>query len=373
MPFSFLPHRLISRRPSAGTIIVALALGWMAFISYMHYMLNVHKGFAAGSPQVVKMGYMPVVANIAAPLLDAVTKENTSLRLESVMFASFADMAEALRNDHIQVAFIIAPLSIVLRQQGENIRVVFIGSRHESTLVGRAKISYTHFSDLAGKTIAVPTRFSGHNLEILRLAEQHGIRNRIRIVEMNPPDMPAALSRGNIDAYFVGEPFAAQTIISNDAKVLQYVEETWPGFVCNLMIMQNAFISSHPEKAAAIVQASVRAGLWAGENPHEAAEILSRYWSQSPSFIEYVLTAPAGRIRYDQYLPLIDELHEIAALMKRFDMTSTTDIEGLVFDTFAKMADTYGINDFASIWMDQRGDALPRTTEMPGEVTTAYE
>jgi hypothetical protein len=43
---------------------------------------------------------------------------------------------------------------------------------------------------------------------------------QLDIVEMNPPDMPSALAIGSLGAYFVGEPFAAQTIRSGKSKVL---------------------------------------------------------------------------------------------------------------------------------------------------------
>ena len=80
-------------------------------------------------------------------------------------------MAEALRNGQIQAAFIIAPLAIVLRQQGEDVRVIYIGNRHESTLVARSELNATKLADLEGKTVAVPMRYSGHNLGILKQLE----------------------------------------------------------------------------------------------------------------------------------------------------------------------------------------------------------
>ena len=61
-------------------------------------------------------------------------------------------MGEALRNDHIQAAFIIAPLSIVLHQQGAGVKLIYIGNRHESTLVYRKDLTCNSFADLAGKS-----------------------------------------------------------------------------------------------------------------------------------------------------------------------------------------------------------------------------
>ena len=83
------------------------------------------------------MGYMPVVTNLAAPLLDHASKDGTGLSFEALKFSSFSEMGESLRNGHIHAAFIIAPLSIVLHQQDAGVKLVYIGNRHESTLVYR--------------------------------------------------------------------------------------------------------------------------------------------------------------------------------------------------------------------------------------------
>lgn len=326
-------------------VIPALALGWMVLISWAHYILNMD----SGDIRTVKMGYMPVVANISCPLMDAAAKNNPNLRMEAVKFSSFADMGEALRNGHIQAAFIIAPLSIVLKQQGEDIKVVFIGSRHESTLVGRTDLPYTDFRDLAGKTIAVPMRYSGHHLALLRLADEHGVKNQVHIVEMNPPDMASALATGALDAYFVGEPFAAKTVMAGKAKVLQYVEASWPDFICNLMIMKAEFIRSHPKIAAKVVETAVRAALWAEKHPLEAAKIAAAYWNQPLSLVEYVFSTPKGRFRFDRYLPKMEEMQYMADLMALYGLAGGAGIEGIVDDTLVKQADTGGIEGFDTI------------------------
>jgi NitT/TauT family transport system substrate-binding protein len=165
---------------------------WVALISGLHWWLN----FDHGHRKIVKMGYMPVITNMAAPLLDYASAEGDGIRFKALKFSSFAEMGEALRNDEIQVAFIIAPLSIVLRQQGVDVKVVYIGNRHESTLVTRNDLNIQNIHELAGKSVAVPMRFSGHNLSLLRLMEENNMRGEINIVELNPPDMAAALDDG---------------------------------------------------------------------------------------------------------------------------------------------------------------------------------
>ncbi len=325
--------------------ITALMLGWLVLISFLHFRLN----FDHGKRRVISMGYMPVITNLACPLLDYATKDQGDIRFNAMKFSSFAEMAEALRNNKIQVAFMIAPLSVVLRQQGEDVKVIYIGNRHESTLVTRKNLNIEKLSDLAGKTLAVPMRYSGHNLSILQLMEQQGLSGQIHIVEMNPPDMASAMAVGSLDAYYVGEPFAAQTVKSGDAKVLYYVEDVWKYFICNLMVVRQSFIENEPETVKMLVQGAARSGLWAKAHTQEAAKIASKYWNQPVELVEYALSTPPNRIVYDRFVPKQDELQDIADLMLKFGLIKSGDIEGLAEPRFAQDADLQNITDFESI------------------------
>lgn len=296
------------------------------------------------------MGYMPVITNLAAPLLDyASSNSDAKVRFKALKFASFAEMAEALRNNEIQAAFIIAPLSIVLRQQGEDVKVVSIGNRHESTMVVDKKIGAKSLVDLSGKTIAVPMRYSGHNLGILKAISEAGLEGEINIVEMNPPDMASALSSGALDGYFVGEPFAAQTLKSGAADLLFYAENIWPGFICNLVLVRQELIQQDEKTVDYLVEGAVRSGLWAQKNLAKAADIASRYWGQPVDLVEYALDTPEGRIVYDRYIPIRKELQQLADLMVRYNLSTTSNINGLVDDRFARRANIDGIGDVASI------------------------
>ena len=342
-----MPFDLAAGLSSRTFRLTALTLGWLLLISWLHYRLNIHE-----SPRrIVRLGYMPVITNLAAPLLDyASARSDSAVRFRAIKFASFAEMAEALRNDEIQAAFIIAPLSIVLRQQGEGVKVVYIGNRHESTLVARKDLSIKNFRDLAGHTVAVPMRFSGHNLSLLHMIDEMGLQDQINIVEMNPPDMASALASGSLDAYFVGEPFAAQTLKANVSDLVLYVESTWPGFICNLLLVQQAFIKTDTAAVQTLVQGAVRSGLWARRYREEAVEIASRYWGQPKDLVAYAMNTPVDRIVFDRYVPIKAELQKMADLMKKYGLVKSAVIDGLIDAHFAKQADTSDLTaDIASI------------------------
>lgn len=326
--------------------LFVLALGWLIFITVLHFSINTDRE----ARQMIKLGYMPVITNLAAPLLDYASSENNHLmRFQAIKFASFAEMAEALRNGDIQAAFIIAPLSIVLRQQGEDVKVVYIGNRHESTMVARKELQVKAIQDLSGKTIAVPMRYSGHNLGLLRLIADAGLEDKIRVVEMNPPDMASALASGSLDAYFVGEPFAAQTLKAGVADRLFYVEEFWPNFICNLLLVKEQFIQKDPSAVKRLVEGAVRSGLWAQQHPDQAAQIASRYWGQPKDLVAYALNTPDKRIVFNRFIPDQAEMQQIADLMVRFGLIQKNNTEGLVDSQFAQQADQTGVTDLASI------------------------
>lgn len=341
---SSLPKAWNTKR-KAALLVFGFALGWLLLISTFHYWLNVDRDTRI----IIKMGHMPVIANLACPLLDKASQANTEFHFQAMRFSSFAEIGEALRNGQIQVGFMIAPLSIVLRQQGADVKIPYIGNRHESTFVVRNELQVSTAGDLVGKTVAVPLRFSGHNLCLLQILEKENLTGKVKIVEMNPPDMAAAMVTGALDAYFVGEPFAAKSVKNGNARVFKYVEELWPGFICNLMVVRNDLIQSHPEIVKTLVTGAARSGLWASRNPSEAAKIAAAFWNQSAELIEYAISTPPGRVDFGSFVPKENEIQRFADLMVHFKLIPTNDISGLVYDKFAHEADVSGITDFTSI------------------------
>jgi NitT/TauT family transport system substrate-binding protein len=193
-------------------------------------------------------------------------------------------------------------------------------------------------SDIAGKTIAIPIRYSGHFLALKRYLREHGLdRSGVNIVEVSPPEMPAALASSEIDGYFVGEPFASEALAGGAAKRFLDVESVWPKFICNVLIVREELIREHPKWVRQLVATAARSGIWAGGHVDEAVEIVSRYWGQDPGDILYAFSHPPGRFRFDLYVPVPEELNEMFQEMRREGLTGTDiDACAMVEDRFAK-------------------------------------
>ncbi|MBK8595970.1 MAG: ABC transporter substrate-binding protein [Holophagales bacterium] len=294
------------------------------------------------------MGHMPVLSNLSCPILEEAS-QGADVRLSALKFSSFAEMGEAFRNHSIDAAFIIAPLPLVLRSQGVPAKIVYIGNRHESTLVARKELGLARgqFRLLAGRTVAVPLRFSGHALALRRLLRANRMEeSAIRIVEMPPPDMAAALQNGSLDAYFVGEPFAARSVKAGLAGVVEYVEDGWPGFLCNVMIVHDDLIAREPELVRRLVHGAVRASLWAGRNRNQAVAIASRAWGQPNDLLSFAMDTPPGRIVFDRGVPKEAEVRELFDEMVRaglIDAGKAAVVPDVVDGSFARTATGEGL------------------------------
>ncbi len=320
------------------------AAAWVIFISLAHYYLNCR---SVGG-EAARIGYMPVVSNLSVPIMAEAASLNKVPQLEPIKFSSFADMADALRHGQLDAAFMIAPLAIALRQQGVDIKICYIGNRHESTMVVRKDI--VNIRELAGRSVAVPLRYSGHYILLRELCERFGILERVRIVEMNPPDMASALMTRALDGYFVGEPFAAQSVRAGKARVLFDVEELWPGFICNVMVARTRFLEERGDEARRLIGGAARAGMWAKDHLDEAASIAAKWWGQPVETIMFALTGRSGRVLFDRFYPVEEELRGLALRMVRQGLVANDDIDGLIDPRFCPPRKISVINSLKDIF-----------------------
>lgn len=334
-----------SRVASSTAVRLGVAAAvWLLSIGSLHRWRNGE----ADDVRIVRMGHMPVLANLSCPILDEASRGG-DVRFSALKFSSFAEMGEAFRNRSIDAAFIIAPLPIVLRSQGVPAKIVYIGNRHESTLVARKELGLARgqFRLLAGRTVAVPLRFSGHALALRRLLRANGMEeSAIRVVEMPPPDMAAALQNGSLDAYFVGEPFAARSVKAGLADVVEYVEDGWPGFLCNVMIVHDDLIAREPKLVQRLVHGAVRASQWAGRNRSQAVAIASRAWGHPPELLRFAMETPPGRVVFDRSVPRTEEVRELFDEMVKAGLIAADRApraEDVVDDAFARSATSDGL------------------------------
>jgi NitT/TauT family transport system substrate-binding protein len=261
------------------------------------------------------IGYLPVTCHLTCPVTSFASKTTkTSTRFDSMRFSEFPTVVEAIKARKLDATFLLAPLAMVLRAQGVPIRIVYLGHRDGSTLIVRKDSKARSLRDLKGAVFARPSRFSNQYLVITKLMEDEGMApGDLTFVDLPPPDMPAALAAGSIDAFFVGEPFPAKAEMLGIGRVLYHAKDIWPRFVSCVLVVRDELIAERPEVVRDLVRGIAESGEWAETHRMEAAALASRreFYNQDRKLLEYVLTQPVDRVSYRGLTPTLDDLQAI--------------------------------------------------------------
>ncbi len=222
---------------------------------------------------------------------------------EPVRFSSWPELKEAHIAGHLPATFMIAPMAMALRQQGVPIKIVYLGHRDGTAMMVHKDSDIYTFKDLKGKTIAIPNRYSNQFLIVYKGLRDNGMTlDDVKVVEMPPPDMPAALYAKSLDAIIAGEPLMAQTEIEGYGRVLFQAKELWPNFISCVLAVDERIIETHPEWVQNLVDGIAKSGKWIDESYEHrmqiADNVAQRYYNQNPKLLRYVLSTPLDRVTY---------------------------------------------------------------------------
>lgn len=240
---------------------------------------------------------------------------------EPVRFNGFPEIKESIISGHLPATFMLAPLAMKLRQQGVPIKIVYLGHRDGTALVVHKDSDIYSIKDLKGKTIAIPSRYSNQYLIIFKALRDLGISIRdVNIVEMPPPDMPAALYSKAVDAITSGEPFMAQAEYEGYGRVLYQAKDVWPNFISCVLVVREDVIKEHPEWVQKLVDGIARSGKWldAGMDHRMAAAdgVARDYYNQRPELLRFVLSKPPDRVTYSNLMLARKDFEEIEELAR---------------------------------------------------------
>jgi NitT/TauT family transport system substrate-binding protein len=262
---------------------------------------------------------------------------------QPMRFSGWPELKEMFigRPKDMPASFILAPMAIALREQGVKIKVVHLGHRDGSAVVVHKDSGIFQTADLRGKTVAVPGRYANQRLIIFReLKKANMTIDDVKIVEMPPPDMPAALQARAVDAITSGEPFMGQAELDGYGRTLWQAKDVWPGFISCVLAVHEDAIRDHRPEIQRLVNGIAASGKWIDQSMQhrmDAAEfVATNYYNQNPRLLRYVLSKPPDRVTYSRLKPLRPEFEEIERLGKEAGMLQgTAHFEDYVDDTFA--------------------------------------
>jgi len=135
-------------------------------------------------------------------------------------------------------------------------------------------------ADLKGKTVGV-SKGSGCHFLLAAALKREGMSFRdIKPAFLESADGKAAFARKSIDAWAIWDPFLAIAQSQGPTRII--IDATGISTYCRFYLVDNDFVTEHPEVVKIVFETLVTTGKWVKEHPKEAAEILGPLWGGVP-------------------------------------------------------------------------------------------
>jgi len=307
------------------------------------------KPSADAGPLIV--GGLPVTCNLTLPVACTAraaarqANQTGGALFEYGKYSGWPEIKESLMAGRIQAGYMLAPLVMDLTTRKIPIKIVSLGHRSGAVIMVRTDSSYRTFKDLTRKRVAIPSRFAVDFLFLRRMLHEEGMTPEdIEIVEMPPPDMPAALYAKAVDAYCTGEPFGAAAQEAGYAVPLHMTRDEWPRYICCVLTVREELIKSNRPLVQDLVNYVLGAGVWLDEqkaNRDKAVEIAAgkKFFNQDKKILQFVMDNPTDRVTYGDLRMVKDEFDELMQLsMQAGTLSAPVPYGQYVDDSFAKAA-----------------------------------
>ncbi|MDE6313489.1 MAG: ABC transporter substrate-binding protein [Lachnospiraceae bacterium] len=238
--------------------------------------------------EIVTIGYLPITHALPVfqeqKLLEGQKDSTISIRLQK--FSSWTDLMDALNAGQIDGASVLAELAMGAVSQGIDLEAVALGHKDGNVIVVSEKIQSV--ADLSGKTFAIPSNQSTHNILLQdMLATEEMTFGDLTIIQLPPSEMPSSLASGAIDGYCVAEPFGAQAIVQGFGHVLYDSTQLWDDSICCVLVFNGKYLENHRDTVDAFLEAYQQAGETLTKET--AKETAKEYLGQDAQILEQSL------------------------------------------------------------------------------------
>lgn len=311
---------------TSGTALAATALSGPFF-----------PAFAVGKKLTIRIGYLPLTDHLL--MLAAEREKLPHVTLEPVKFSSWPEITEALKAGKIDGAFLLTPMGLTLRQKGIPLKVVLLGHRNGSVITVKNTGEINRIEDLRGKTIAVPSPFSTHNILLRKVLTEKGLdpARDLKIIDMAPPEMVVALSTGRIHGFIVAEPFGAQAEAQKVGKVLTLSKDIWQDHICCVLNVQETLVQKYPGELQELIAGFQQTAKFIEADPVQAAKGSVKILGQKAEIVERVLTSPRDRLTFNNLAPARADFAATQDYMVKFGIAKAkVDLSSYLDDRFAR-------------------------------------
>ena len=202
---------------------------------------------------------------------------DSGLALEAKVVQAGIQAAEALTSGSADAAVMGDAPGIIAAASGMPVKIVasYGGGEKMHRLVAGPKSRIRTPADLKGKRVAVQMGSSTHGAFLLFLKKIGLDADDVKLVPLNPSDMPEALLTEQIDAGVGSEPWPSNI---EERVEGSYEVATLSGLGNNyplVMLVTEAYAQEHPEAVVAALRATQKAVDLMHTDPDRAADLIS--------------------------------------------------------------------------------------------------
>ncbi|MBW9064991.1 taurine ABC transporter substrate-binding protein [Rhizobium herbae] len=201
----------------------------------------------------LNVGYQPIVEPSRVPQADGTYEKVTGAAINWQKFDGGADVIAAVASGSIDIGYVGSSPLAAAASRGLEIQTIFVvGLISEAEALAVKGISKPE--ELAGKKIATPFVSTAHYSLLTALKHWNVDPKSVEILNLRPPEIAAAWSRGDIDGAYVWDPVLAElkksgTVLATSADVAK-----WGGPTFDAWIVSKKFADAHPDIVTAFVK-----------------------------------------------------------------------------------------------------------------------
>jgi taurine transport system substrate-binding protein len=250
-------------------------IGVMALV----LVVGVIGAWAQARPEQVTIGYQVIPnAEIVGKQLGWFEKE-LGVKISWKQFDSGRDVNTAMAAGSIDLGLVGTSPAATGVARGIPYEIVWIHDlegENEALVVKKGK-GTKGVADLVGKKVATPFGSTTHYSLLGAFKVASVDPGKVRILDMQPPDMLAAWQRGDLDAGYVWEPTLKKMVDAGGEVILTSREMAQKGYLTgDVAVARRAFAEKYPDLVVRYVRTQIKGvDLWL-KSPKEAAAAVAK-------------------------------------------------------------------------------------------------
>ncbi len=226
---------------------------------------------AAAEDTVIKMGSLKLIHSIAPYFYEKFTP--TGYKVEIIPFDSPTDGKNAVVTNSVDFGMFGLAAATIGGAAGEPVVVIAATCNRGMAVVARADGPIATIKDLKGKKVGILPGTTQEVVILNRLKAEGLTIKDIQPVRVLFGEMPAALQRGDIDAYVGAEPGPGISLATGVGKIVEYPYSTPVGSLNMVFATSQTMIDTKPELVRVMLDIHRKASEYAMAHPAELAEM----------------------------------------------------------------------------------------------------